>query len=441
MKKNNSVCVIGLGYVGLTLSLHLAKKGINVYGFDSKANIIENLSKSKSHIFEKNIENYLKTTIKKNFFVPSRIIPDDCSTYIVTVGTPLKYDKKLKRFVSNLESIKNISLKLSKIIKKKTLIIFRSTLPIGTCRNTIAKIFSENKLKIEKDYFLSFAPERTIEGNALKELQNLPQIVSGFGKNSLKKSTIFFKNITDNVVQVKSLEAAEMVKLLNNSFRDFSFAFSNQIAMICHQYGLNSNDIINSANRGYPRDLIPSASPGVGGPCLIKDPYILQESIIDKGKKSRSIFTVSRDINNKIVQNLISNIKKSLGNKKKRILLCGIAFKGYPQTKDYRGSSTLKFYESLRKNKNYKIYLHDPLFTDNEIERLLNTRSGHIKDVSNYYDCIVLVNNNNYYKKITFNEYANALKKNALIFDYWSLLKKNKIKFSKTSKKIKYFQL
>ena len=101
----------------------------------------------------------------------------------------------------------------------------------------------------------------------------------------------------------------------------------------------------------------------------------------------------------------------------------------------------MKFYELLRKNQNYQIYLHDPLFTNKEIKRLLNTKSGNIKEVSNYYDCIVLINNNNFYKKITFNQYTKALRKNGLIFDYWSLLRKNKSKFSKVSKKIRYFQL
>lgn len=442
MKKKNKVCIIGLGYVGLTLSLYLAKKGIEVYGFDSNTDIINNLSKGKTHIFEKNIEIYLKNALKKEKFILCREIPSNCDIYIVTVGTPLKYDKKLKKFISNLDSIKNISIRLSKIIKKNNLIIFRSTLPIGTCKNIVVKIFEKNKLKVEKDYFLSFAPERTIEGNAIKELQDLPQIVSGFGSKSLKKATNFFNNISNHVVQVKSIEAAEMIKLLNNSFRDLSFAFSNQIAMICNEFGLNTNEIINSANKGYPRNQIPLASPGVGGPCLTKDPYILDESVINSDNTAKSIFTISRDINNKIVYNLINSIKKSLGNKiKKKILLCGISFKGFPETKDYRGSVTLKFYELLKKNKNYQLYLHDPLFTDKEILRLMNTKSGNIEKVSNFYDCIVLINNNNFYKKISFNQYANALRKNGVIFDYWSLLKRNKNKFSKINKKIKYFQL
>ena len=119
MKKDKKVCVIGLGYVGLTLSLYLAKKDINVFGFDSQSHIIDNLSKCKTHIYEKNIESYLKSTVSKKKFIPTHIIPANCDVYIVTVGTPLKYDKKLKRFNSNLESIKMISSKLSKIIKKK----------------------------------------------------------------------------------------------------------------------------------------------------------------------------------------------------------------------------------------------------------------------------------------------------------------------------------
>ena len=118
-----------------------------------------------------------------------------------------------------------------------------------------------------------------IEGNAIVELQDLPQVVSGFSKKSLQKVTAFFNKISRKVVKVKNLEGAEMVKLLNNSFRDLSFAFSNQIAMICDQHGLNTNEVINAANKGYPRNQIPLASPGVGGPCLTKDPYILDEVI------------------------------------------------------------------------------------------------------------------------------------------------------------------
>mgnify|MGYP001291177056 CR=1 FL=1 len=288
MKKNN-VCIIGLGYVGLTLSLYLSKKGIQVFGYDSNPEVVKSLSKCKTNVVEKNIQKYLNKAVKTKKFLLCNEIPDSCDTYIVAVGTPLKYDKKLKRFNSNLDGIKDISFKLSKRIKKKPLVIFRSTLPIGTCRNIIDKIFRQNNQIIDKDYYLSFAPERTIEGNAIVELQDLPQVVSGYTKKSLQKVSTFFKKVSRKVVKVKNIEGAEMVKLLNNSFRDLSFAFSNQIAMICNQHGLNTNEIINAANKGYPRNQIPLASPGVGGPCLTKDPYILDE-VIDSDFKNKSIF-------------------------------------------------------------------------------------------------------------------------------------------------------
>ncbi len=441
MKKKYKVCVIGLGYVGLTLGLHLSKKKIKVYGYDSNKEILKNLSLGKTHIFENNIETILKKSIRNNFFQLSEKIRNDCNIYIVTVGTPLTYDKKQKKFISNLESIKDISQKLSNVIQKKSLIIFRSTLPVGTCRNIVIEILKKKKLKVEKDYFLSFAPERTVEGNAIQELQKLPQIVSGFGKKSLYLSSNFFSKISNKIVKVKSLEAAEMVKLLNNSFRDLSFAFSNQVSMICSQYNLNTNEIINNANYNYPRNQIPLASPGVGGPCLTKDPYILDESI-SKNKDTKSIFTISRDINNKIVFNLIDKINKLLGSKKTRkILLCGLSFKGYPETKDYRGSITLVFFQFLKKNKNFKVFIHDPLFNSLEIKKLLGVESENFGKIKNEYDCIIIMNNNRFYKNTKPNIYANLLKKDGLIFDYWSSLKNKFKKIKKLKKNSKYFEL
>ena len=170
-----------------------------------------------------------------------------------------------------------------------------------------------------------------------------------------------------------------------------------------------------------------------------KDPYILDE-VADSDFKSKSIFTISRDINNKIVYNLINKIKNFLGYKYSKEY-CFVVFLKDSVTKDYRGSVTLKFYEKLEKNRKYQIYLNDPLFGNSEIERLLKTRSENIQGVSNFYDCIVLINNNKSYKNIKISQYVKAMKKNGAIFDYWSLLKNNKAKFSKLNKKIKYFQL
>ena len=129
------------------------------------------------------------------------------------------------------------------------------------------------------DFFVSFAPERTEEGNAMKELTTLPQIIGGFDEISIKKTKFIFEKITNNIVILDNFEEAEMVKLLNNSFRDYVFAFSNQVTRIANNYNLDIINVINSANYKYPRNPIPLPSPGVGGPCLTKDPYIFENSV------------------------------------------------------------------------------------------------------------------------------------------------------------------
>ena len=154
MQKKYKVCIIGLGYVGLTLGLHLSKNKIKVYGYDSNKIILENLRLGKTHVFENNLEAILKRSLKKNLFQLSEKIRDDCNVYIVTVGTPLTYDKKQRKFISNLDSVRNISKKLASIIPKKSLIIFRSTLPVGTCRNIVVEILKKKNLRVEKITFI-----------------------------------------------------------------------------------------------------------------------------------------------------------------------------------------------------------------------------------------------------------------------------------------------
>jgi UDP-N-acetyl-D-mannosaminuronic acid dehydrogenase len=437
--KSNRICILGLGYVGLTLSLVLAEKKFKVFGYDSNKKLINDLSNFKTHIYEKNIKFLLKKNILNKNLILTDNIPENIDTFIITVGTPVVYDDNKKQFVSNLNSIKEITNKIALKIKKKTNIIFRSTIPIGTCNKVITPILNQKNLKIDRDYYLSFAPERTIEGNAIYELKNLPQIVAGGSKLSLKKCKSFFNLFCKEIVEVDNLVAGELIKLINNSFRDLSFAFSNQVAMICNKYNLDTNKIILSANKNYPRNQIAKPSPGVGGPCLTKDPYILEESILKKNN-NKSIFSISRDTNNQIINELVNDIIKKLkGIKNKNILICGLAFKGYPLTKDYRGSVSLIFFEKLNKIKNFNIKIHDPLFTKNDIKKLLNIDSEDFKKTSNYYDCVVILNNNKFYKKLDFRKYAMIIKNNGLIYDYWSLISQSKIKkIKKIKANLKY---
>ena len=428
MKKK--IAILGLGYVGLTLSLALAKKKFNVVGYDINSKVIEKLNSYESYIYEKDLHSILSKTLNKNFTL-SKKIPTDANTYIVTVGTPVK--KYKKKYKPKLNQIKQICNELTKIIQNKPLIIFRSTLPIGASRNIIEPIFKKKGFLVGKDYYLAFAPERTIEGDAINELSKLPQIISGYDIKSTKKCKNFFRKFSSEVIDVKNLESAEIIKLINNSYRDLTFAYANQVAMICNKYGLNANNIIKFSNYNYPRSRIPTASPGVGGPCLTKDPFILNQELTEKGK---TIFTLIREINEKIVGTLLNVIilkLKKIKTKEKKILLCGLSFKGNPPTKDFRNSSTLRFIKTLNKHKNFKTYLYDPLFDKNELKNY-GFNPGNFKKK---YDSVIILNNHIYFKKITLKKMSKLIKRNGIIFDYWSILS-NKIK---KSKKFQFYEI
>lgn len=427
MSKN--ICIIGLGYVGLTLSLALAKKGYKVYGYDSNQNTINKLRNGESHIFEKDIDLYLKKYLNKNFFLLEKL-NDKFMTYIVTVGTPVRYNNNRKKYVSDLSHVKNISIQLSNIIKKNTLIIFRSTLPVGTTRKKIIPIFKKKNLKISKDYFISYAPERTIEGNAINELETIPQIIAGYDKECLLKTKKIFTKLSKQIIEVDTIETAEIIKLINNTYRDLSFAYSNQIALICQKYKISAKKTIEYSNYNYPRNTIPVPSPGVGGPCLTKDPYILNEVL---SSNKQTIFTIGREINEKIVDVLAANIIKNINNNKKNnILILGISFKGEPLTKDARGSSIFKFYKILNKIKNFDIFVDDPLFSNNEISNL----KFNVANYNKKYDCIIFLNNNPIIKKNSSKIIKRNLNKNGFIFDFWSVIKNKNYK-----KKFNYFEI
>lgn len=420
-KFKEKTLIIGLGYVGLTLALSLSNKGKKIWGFDKNPNIIKTLTKRKSHIYEKNINQILNKNFNKNFFLTNKI-QSNFQNYIITVGTPVKNKK------ANLTYIQEVTHNVAKVIKNKPLIIYRSTLPVGTCNRFIIPIFKKYGLYPGKHFDISFAPERTVEGNAIKELNTLPQVISGNNSFSINRSGRIFGYLTKKIIKVKNFETAEIVKLINNSYRDLSFAYSNQIAMICNKYNLSANNVIKVSNKDYPRNIIPIPSPGVGGPCLTKDPYILAKEI---KSTNENIFEIGRSININVVKNLIRIIKKNCKDHNEKILLCGLSFKGTPETKDYRGSATLEF---LKKLKKYKLELFDPLYTKNEIKKL-NIKP--FKKIKNSFDKVIILNNNKYFKTRIFQkQIVGILKEKSEIYDYWDLFNSKLLK-----KNCKYFHM
>ena len=417
MNKNSSVCIIGLGFVGLTLATIMAKKGFKIYGIEKKKIILKRLKSKKSHFYEPGLDKDIKKILKKKKFTFHSSIPNkkDINTYIISVGTPLNKSKKI---------ITKHILKTAKIIanqlKDGDCIILRSTVKIGTTRNIVGKILN----KTGKNFNLAFCPERAVEGAALKELNYLPQIIGGLDNKSVIRAKNIFKRITKKIVTVSSLETAEMIKLIDNSSRDVFFAYANEIARTSESLGLNANEIINCGKLHYDRTFL--ASPGlVGGPCLHKDPYIFSESL--KNSKTKAEITLmARKINERQpyeIVNQIHNQLKKIKNfsRRPKIAILGLAFKGKPITDDLRGSMSIEVYKALKKKfANSKFYGFDPIVTKIELKKLGLMPCSNLNDVFRKKDLIIIANNHPIFSNMKIEKLVKILNRPSLVYDFWN---------------------
>ena len=430
-EKYKNICVIGAGHVGLTLLVVLAESGYNVTGLDRNQNLVERLKKGKTDFHEKGIDPLLNFNLKEgNLTFTHKLTEQVADAYIICVGTPV-HEKTKKPVFS---SLKKAADDIGRVLKKEDIVILRSTVPVGTTREIVIPILEKkSSLESGKDFYVAFAPERAIEGRAIEEIKEIPQVIGGINKKSVEIATRIFQKICPAIVLVDSLEEAEMVKLINNSFRDISFSFANKIAQISEGLKLDPVKIIKASKEGYPRDPVPLPSPGVGGYCLTKDPYLMSE-VANKVGISADIFLEGRKINEAMPQiiankvlNFVNRYWKDEANLK--IYILGFAFKGYPETSDMRNSTTLDILSILKKRlkKGTHFAGYDPLIKKKDIEKLridfLPYKQG-FKEAH----CVLILNNNPDFAEIDIFNLLNLMKKPGLFFDGWSFFQPQEIK-------------
>ena len=272
---DKEICIIGLGYVGLTLAVSLAYSGLKVFGVEVNEEILESLKNKKAHFSEIGLNEIIEKVIEDgSFSFDSAIsINNSFDVFIITVGTPLD-DKGTPR----MDMIINATNEVAEMMKEDSLIILRSTVQIGTTRDIVRPILQKTGYKFD----LAMCPERTLEGNAIEELSRIPQIIGSDSINTSSRCSKLFNKITNQINIVSSWETAEIIKLSDNTFRDVSFAFGNEISRVCNAFDVDCYEVIENGKANYPRTNI--AKPGlVGGPCLEKDPHIYSYSAEKKG--------------------------------------------------------------------------------------------------------------------------------------------------------------
>lgn len=420
----SDVVVIGLGYVGLTLGAHLAKSGFMVCGVEIRQFILDDLSEGKAFFLEEGLDTLLKAVIANGNFSFSNQIPagKQNRTFIITVGTPLNPDGS-----ANMNYIQRVSEEVRANLKNNDFVILRSTVKIGTTRKVVKSILD----KAGVNYGLAFCPERTLEGAALKEIAELPQIIGALTTQDLEKARNFFTRITSSVIQVSSLETAELVKLVDNMQRDVHFAISNEVAKICNDLEVSAHEVINSGKLGYPRTNLAMPGP-VGGPCLEKDSYLLNESMSWVDSLSLSARRVNESIVKDSLDFLHEILEARLGRdpgSQLRIGILGLAFKGMPPTNDLRGSLGVKVVESLmRRFPGVRLVAFDPLVQSKDLGDLNLSLADDIKWIFEETNLVIITNNHPEFSGLNLEELSNTMRHNGVIYDLWGRYTTSKLK-------------
>lgn len=392
-KYGAKICVVGLGQVGLPTALTFCQSGFDVTGHDINNDILSSLNQAKAPFEEKGLEELLKSCITSGRFHTNSSIEEsvrNADVIIVCVATPLT-----SGIMPDLSYLEKACHSISGISLENKLVIIESSIPPGTFKGLVMSIL-EKRSKIGKDFWAAFVPERLAPGIALSEIKTTPRVIGYADENSehLAKS-LYQKMVTAQVVSTP-VEVAEVSKLVENAFRDVNVAFANEVGLICENYGIDVADLIKVCN-SHPRVKLLQPGPGVGGPCLPKDPYLLLNPQGKKQIDSKIIFD-SRKINDSMPSHIADLVIDSLKEHGKKIsestvLVLGVSYKA--NVSDTRFSPAKEIVSQLSKN-GCNVVVFDP----KSRETFGGKRTENIWESLSQSDVLVVVTDHDEFKNL-----------------------------------------
>ena len=390
--------VIGLGYVGLPLVVESCNSGLKVFGYDNNSDKVKKLQNGTSPI-EDISDEMLKKTLQKDLTISdSPEALKDCEYIVISVPTPLT------DYQPDLSYVKAAARTIAENISKDQVIILESTTYPGTTIEVlIPEIESISELKAGKDFHVGYSPERIDPGNETWNFKNTPKVISGIDDNSTKKIKNFYEKIIDEVVEVSGTKEAEMVKLLENTYRHVNIAFINELAILCNMLDIDIWEVVEAAKTkpfGFESF---RPGPGVGGHCIPIDPNYLSFKTRQIGKPVRFV-ELAQEINNTMPSYIVSRILEKMNSlqkpmKNSNILILGVAYK--KDISDTRESPSIDIIENLV-SKGVNVSFYDPY-----VESLdLNVSVNKEQDISNFdnYDLILFHTSHSEFSKINFQE-------------------------------------
>lgn len=314
---NKTICVIGLGYIGLPTASLLGTKGYRVHGVDTSRHVVDTINEGKIHIVEPDLDILVKSAVQSGNLTAG-LEPQKADVFILAVPTPFKQDHQ-----PDLSYVETATRMIAPYVEAGNIVILESTSPVGTTEDVVARILKDAGHDIEKKVHVAHCPERVLPGRILTELVENDRIVGGVNKLATEKAVEFYNTFVRGKVLVTDSRTAEMAKLTENSFRDVNIAFANELSLICDQENISVWELIALANR-HPRVNILQPGPGVGGHCIAVDPWF----IVAKAPELARLIRTAREVNDNKPEWVIEKVRRSADKFKRPVIGClGLAFK------------------------------------------------------------------------------------------------------------------
>jgi len=398
--------VIGLGYVGLPLAIEAANSRLKVAGYDINEDVVSNLSKSQSHV-EDISDTVLEDALKKElYFTSDSKVLGECEYIVISVPTPLT------DYQPDLSYVEAATKSIAENLTKGQVVILESTTYPGTTIEIVQPILENiSKLKAGEDFFLGYSPERIDPGNNEWKFKNTPKIVSGIDKKSLEKISKFYELIIDEVVEVSGTREAEMVKLIENTYRQVNIAMVNELAILSDMLDIDIWEVVEAAKTKPFGFQSFRPGPGVGGHCIPIDPKYLSFKTRQVGQPVRFV-ELAQEINNSMPNYVVARVSELMNRneillKNSKILILGVAYK--KDIGDTRESPALDIIESLLE-KSVDISFYDPYVDELVVNKSSISSEEKVENLSNY-DLILIHTPHTKFHEINFESV------NSLIFD------------------------
>ena len=351
------ICVLGLGYIGLPTASTFATNGVKVIGVDVNPKVVKSLHHGKLHIFEPGLRTLVQAALGSGNLVISDQ-PEPADGFIIAVPTPFYDDKRadLRFVISAAESI-------VPHLRAGNLVVLESTSPLRTTLDIVAPILERSGLKVGPDIHLVYSPERVLPGQILRELIENARVIGGFDRLSAQAGHDLYSLFVRGEIIQTDATTAEMVKLMENTYRDVNIAIANEFARLAERFGVDVWEAISLANR-HPRVNILRPGPGVGGHCISVDPWFLVEAAPD----ITPLIHTARKVNDAQPQFVVNLVQRLLGISPqeelagRRIAVLGLAYK--PDVDDFRESPAVEV-THLLSQAGADVRAFDPYKTEN----------------------------------------------------------------------------